>query len=94
MAALTSGLQGVYGPTTTGPPRQEGHRHVDQHLRRVQPSRMTVATTNGESALGSRANSESTVLQTLLRGLSVLDAVAERNGTATAKSLARQLGLS
>ncbi|MEV4129975.1 IclR family transcriptional regulator [Nocardia sp. NPDC049707] len=34
-----------------------------------------------------------TVLQTLVRGLAVLEAVAERNGTATPKSLARQLGL-
>ncbi|MDV8071470.1 IclR family transcriptional regulator [Rhodococcus sp. IEGM 1366] len=37
--------------------------------------------------------SEATVLQTLLRGLEVFEAIAERNGTATAKSLARQLGL-
>lgn len=40
------------------------------------------------------AAGEGTVLQTLTRGLAVLDAVAERNGTATAKSLSRQLGLS
>lgn len=37
--------------------------------------------------------SEATVLQTLTRGLEVLEAITERNGRATAKSLARQLGL-
>ncbi|MFI2561091.1 IclR family transcriptional regulator [Nocardia farcinica] len=37
--------------------------------------------------------SDATVLQTLVRGLAVLEAVAERNGNATPKSLARQLGL-
>src|SRR5689334_1241192 len=39
------------------------------------------------------ASGEVTVLQTLARGLGVLEAVAERNGTATPKSLARQLGI-
>jgi len=51
-------------------------------------------TSSTEGRVGSvPANADGTVLQTLLRGLSVLDAVAERNGAATAKSLARQLGI-
>lgn len=37
--------------------------------------------------------SDATILQTLIRGLEVLEAITERNGRATAKSLARQLGL-
>lgn len=36
---------------------------------------------------------EGTVLQTLLRGLQVFEAIAERGGTATAKSISRQLGI-
>lgn len=38
-------------------------------------------------------NSETTVLQTLVRGLEVLDAVASGQGKATAKMIARTLGL-
>ncbi|WP_433207133.1 LuxR C-terminal-related transcriptional regulator [Nocardia sp. CA-107356] len=38
-------------------------------------------------------DTESAVLLTLRRGLALLDAVAERNGSVTAKSLARSLGL-
>ncbi len=55
---------------------------------------MTVVSSNADAAAGPISTAEGTVLQTLLRGLAVLDAVAERDGTATAKTLARQLGLS
>lgn len=44
-----------------------------------------------EHELGKRG--DATVLHTLTRGLEVLEAITERNGTATAKSLSRQLGL-
>ncbi|MBB3664513.1 DNA-binding IclR family transcriptional regulator [Prauserella sediminis] len=54
---------------------------------------MTAEDHRGNADPGDDAGAEGTVLQTLARGLSVLEAVAERNGSATPKSLARQLGL-
>ncbi|OZC44392.1 IclR family transcriptional regulator [Rhodococcus sp. WWJCD1] len=47
----------------------------------------------GGHPAGGDDSREGTVLQTLLRGLDVFEAVAERAGTATAKGLARQLGI-
>lgn len=54
---------------------------------------MNAGSENVESASTEAGNADGTVLQTLIRGLHLLEAVAERNGTATPKSLARQLGL-
>lgn len=54
---------------------------------------MSAPPENVDPASTETDNADGTVLQTLIRGLHLLEAVAERNGTATPKSLARQLGL-
>ncbi|CDQ42574.1 IclR family transcriptional regulator [Mycolicibacterium neoaurum] len=55
---------------------------------------MTVSKPGGtEDPSAEPVSGEATVLQTLARGLGVLEAVAEGNGTATPKTLARQLGI-
>lgn len=74
--------------------KEESHAPVDNGAGSLRSGGVIVTATRLDTALDSAPTSEGTVLQTLLRGLAVLDAVAERNGTATAKSLARQLGIS